>query len=103
MQLISSLIGAVEVTQERKKHIVNAHPEIKSYFNKLPLVLRNPDEIRKSKIDPHVLLFYKYFARIKKGKYLAAAVKTNKRNFLLTAYLTDKIKAGEIYETKKSF
>ena len=44
-------------------------------------------------------LFYKYFANIKGGKYLAVVVKINKRNFILTSYLTDKTITGKkIYE-----
>ncbi len=32
------------------------------------------------------------------GKYISVVFKINTRNFILTVYITDKIKAGEKYE-----
>ena len=95
-----SKIGKIfELTQERKKHIFEFHPDIKEYFSKIPRVLKEPNQIRESKHDSKVLLFYKYFANIKGGKYLAVVVKINRRNFILTSYLTDKTITGKkIYE-----
>lgn len=97
----SPLIGDIELTLERKLHITSAHPDLKMHINKLTQILKSSDAIQRSKIDKNVLLFYKYYARIKSGKYMCVAVKTNERNFVLTAYLTDKIKAGESYEKKE--
>lgn len=93
-----NILGPIELTEERKKHIIERHPELKSHINKFSQVLYHPDYVRKSKIDLEVLLFYKYFVSIKNGKYLTIAVKKDVRNFVLTAYLTDKIRAGEKYE-----
>jgi hypothetical protein len=99
MRFKSKIRKIIELTQERKNHIFEFHPDIKEYFSKISRVLKDPDQIRKSKHDPEVLLFYKYFANIRGGKYLAVVVKVNKRNFILTNYLTDKIITGEkIYE-----
>lgn len=97
----SQLIGDIELTSERKLHIATAHPELKNHFTKFTQVLKNPDEIRRSRLDKNVLLFYKYFDSIKSGKYISVAVKTNNRNFILTAYITDRIRIGERYETEK--
>lgn len=102
MKKFQSILGVVELTNERKSHILTAHPELKNYFEKFIDVLKNPDEIRISKIDKKVLLFYKYFATIQGGKYLSITVKIDKRNFVLTAYITDKIRAGVKYETEKN-
>ena len=85
----------VELTEERKKHIFEFHPELELYFAKVAETLKNPDEIRKSKHDREVLLFYKYFSKIKSGKYLVVVVKINQRNFILTCYLTDKALTGQ--------
>jgi len=98
--LQSSIIGSIELTKERLSHTYDAHPELKPHSRKLAQVIQNPDEIRRSRFDQNVLLFYKYFASIKGGKYINITVKTNNRNFVFTAYITDKIKAGEPYETK---
>lgn len=89
------------MTEERKNHIFEFHPDIKLHFSKITEVLENPNEIRKSKHDPEVLLFYRYFSNIKEGKYLTVVVKINKRSFILTCYLTDKILTGERIYGKK--
>lgn len=101
MQFRSVIGKIVELTLERKKHIIEYHPDVERHFAKIQEVLDSPDEIRKSKHDSKVLLFYKYFVNLKAGKYLAVVIKINKRNFVLTCYLTDKIKTGKkIYEKK---
>lgn len=99
--LYKSILGKdFELTIERKKHILNFHPDLKPYFSKLKQVFLKPDEIRISKSDRLVLLFYKYFAKIKAGKYIVGVVKTNGRAFILTAYFSNRILSGEIYEKK---
>ncbi|MBI2039562.1 hypothetical protein HYT18_00640 [Candidatus Microgenomates bacterium] len=101
MMIFQSIIGEVELTNERKSHIILKHPELKTHIKKISQVLSSPDTIRRSKLDEESLLFYKYFDTIKKGKYISVTVKKGKRNFILTAYITDKIRAGEIYESEK--
>lgn len=90
----------VELTSERKKHILLYHPDLEPYFSKIRATLVKPDEIRLSKSAPKVLLFYRYFDTIFNGKYIAVAVKTNDRWFVLTAYLTKRKLSGEKYEQK---
>lgn len=92
----------VELTQERKEHILEFHPDVESYLMKIPSTLESPDKIRRSRHNPEVLLFYKYFPEIRRGKYFVAVAKVNERSFILTCYLTDKIMTGEtIYEKNK--
>jgi len=56
-------------------------------------VLQSPDEIRLSKKDPSVYLFYKT-ERI--GRWVCAVTKRlNGEGFLITAYPTDAVKEGE--------
>ncbi|MBI2330307.1 hypothetical protein HYU94_02875 [Candidatus Daviesbacteria bacterium] len=90
-----------ELTAERKKHILNFHPDLKLYFSKLKDVFAKPEEIRISKSDPQVLLFYRYFAKIRKGKYIVGVVKMSSRSFVLTAYLSKSKLSGEKYEYEK--
>ena len=99
----SPIIGNVELTNERKIHILSSHPELKIHFERISQVLINPDEIRRSRLDKNVLLFYKFFAKVKSGKYINVTIKTGHRNFVLTSYITDKIRAGEKYETEKKY
>ena len=100
MQTFSaSVLGNVELTTERKAHVLKAHPELKPHLKKLSKVLSDPDEIRISRLDKNVLLFYKFFAKVKSGKYINVTVKTGDRNYILTAYITDRIRAGEKYDS----
>jgi len=98
MKYKTSIGKIVELTAERKGHIVDKHPELRPYFSKIKKVLLEPTEIRISKLDKHVLLIYGHFDNILGGKYLVTVVKINNRNFIITAHITDKIKAGEKYE-----
>ena len=55
--------------------------------------LRTPDEIRRSRSDPVVYLFYR-LERL--GRWICAVAKQlNDEGFLITAYPTDAIKEGE--------
>lgn len=102
MKFRTAIDITVELTEERKGHILEEHPELLDHFDKLKKVLLNPDEIRTSKTDQQVLLFYHYFAKIKSGLYIVVVIKTNERNFILTAHMTDKVKIGEKYEIQKN-
>lgn len=56
-------------------------------------VLRAPDEIRRSRSDPAVLLFYRLE---RPGRWLCTVTKRlDDEGFLITAYPTDAIKEGE--------
>ena len=88
----------IHLTLERKNHIFNFHPDFKPYFSKIEEILISSDVIRQTKEDKNVLIFYKYYQNILDGKYIAVVVKINQRNFILTAYLTKKIKTGVNYE-----
>lgn len=101
MSIFLTIIGEVELTTERESHIILKHPELKIHIKKISQVLSSPDTTRRSKLDPDALLFYKYFDKIEGGKYINVTVKKGERNFVLTAYITDRIRAGEIYESAK--
>ena len=100
MRFKTNLGKIAELTSERKSHIFLFHPDLKPYFDLIKAVLLDPDEVRVSRSDPRVLLFYKYFDIILGGKYIAVTVKTNGRWFILTSYLTNRILSGEIYEKR---
>ncbi len=89
MQKFDSRIGVIELTAERYGHITIFHPEIKSFHKHFGKTLIDPEIIRRSKSDPRVLIFYR---KLSASKLLAIVVKTNARNFILTAYFTNKIK-----------
>lgn len=69
------------------------HPVMAGHESDVKNVLRNPDEIRRSKIDSSVYLFYR---TQQKGRWVCAVSKRkNGEGFLITAYPTDVIKTGE--------
>jgi len=59
--------------------------------------LSQPNEIRRSKIDEDVFLYYK---KRDNKLYCAVTRHVRKEGFLITAYVADKIKEGEIVWTK---
>jgi|SRR3972149_4305366 len=68
------------------------HPEIEGKEEGVKECLRNPVEVRKSSEDEEVLLYYK-----QEGDYFLCVVvrHLNGEGFIITAYITDKIKEGE--------
>lgn len=69
------------------------HPVLRDHEDDIRKVLSDPDEIRRSRKDPDVLLFY----RGKSPRWFCAVTKHEKEEgFLITAYPTDAIKAGEV-------
>ncbi len=72
------------------------HPVMKGKDNIVKSVLQMPDEIRQSKMDKDVFLYYKQFDRL----YCMVVKHMGKEGFLITAYPVDKIKEGEIVWTK---
>lgn len=62
------------------------------------LSLKSPDQIRRSKQDLRVHLYYKSIGNL----YVCAVADhaTSKQGYLITAYLTDRIKEGEKVHVK---
>ena len=71
---------------------INKHPVMAGRESSVRLALRNPDEIRQSRTDPEVLLFYK--AEGARRWVCAVAKQAHDQAFLVTAYPTDAIKEG---------
>lgn len=69
------------------------HPTVKGKELEVKQTLGESDEIRVSRRDKAVLLFYKIFDK----RYLCVVVRFfKKRGFIVTAYWTKKIKEGEL-------
>lgn len=85
MQRFSSRFGPVELTQERWQHIIIFHPEVRPVQKYFQRTLAQPKLIKRSKTDPKVFICYR---SIPGQKFLAIVIKTNTRNFVLTAYIT---------------
>ncbi len=97
MKTLKDCFGhAVRLTDERLAHILE-HAEMKGMGTEIERVLREPQLVRRSLSDAAVRLFYEFYARtIVGGKWLCVVVKYAENDaFVVTAYLTDKPKAGE--------
>ena len=84
----------VKVTRSYWQIIVSVkHPVMAGHEKDVKAALEYPEEIRKSRTDAAVYFFYK---TQRKGRWVCAvSKKTNGEGFLITAYPTDSIKAGE--------
>jgi len=88
----------IRLTQERLAHL-SEHPEMKKQEDKLVETLLEPDVVIQSQSDETVRLFHRlYKGTIVGDKYLCVVVKYPQAGnaFIITAYLTDKIKTGGI-------
>jgi hypothetical protein len=83
----------VTCTQKYWDFIVQSkHPALRGHLEDVKATLSAPTEIRRSKKDPHVFLFY---AAHQTRWICAVTKKSDDTGFLITAYPTDSIKAGE--------
>ncbi len=74
-----------------KKIVETKHPSIRGKEEEVKRALETPFEIRASKSDENVHLYYLYL----EDKYLCVVVKNlNDQGFIITAYFTEKIKEG---------
>lgn len=88
MERFASPFGPVELTTERERHIMLFHPEVRGQRRHVAAAFAEPEVIRRSRFDPKTFILYRMISH---GEYLAIVVKTNHRNFILTAYLTRNI------------
>jgi hypothetical protein len=83
----------VRVTRRRWELITTAkHPIMAGRESLVLAALEAPDEVRQSRIDSQVLLFYK--AEATRRWTCAVAKRAAEGAFLITAYPTDAIKEG---------
>jgi hypothetical protein len=84
---------SVRLTANRWRLIVTAkHPVMAGRESLVRAALESPDEVRQSRIDSQVLLFYK--AEATKRWTCAVAKRLADTGFLISAYPTDAIKEG---------
>lgn len=85
----------VRLSDERWRIISEIkHPALVGHREEIVDTLANPDEIRRSKSDEQVFLFYRAY---REQRWFCAVTKNaGDSGFLITAYQTSAIKAGEI-------
>ena len=83
----------VRLTRERWQFITTAkHPVMAGREDVVKVTLENPEQIRQSRSNPQVLLFY--HAEGSSRWVCAVAKRAADQGFLITAYATDAIKEG---------
>ena len=93
-QLKTPLGVVVRTTKEYWEIIVSAkHPSVKRFEGEVTKTLENPDQIRRSKQDPRVHLYYKSIGKL--FMCIVADHINSEEGYVITAYLTDRIKEGE--------
>lgn len=87
---------AIRLTDERLAHI-HEHPEMLRLDTAIEETLAHPQFVVQSASDEQASLYYRFYVGTMVGdKYLCVVVKVLPGDaFVLTAYLTDKVKEGE--------
>ena len=88
----------VTLTAERWNHIVLRHPEMDIYLDELKKVLQNPDLIIQDNLDFNIIFYHKYY---KEEKQYIVLVVEEEKEFIITAYITQKPKRGTVLWQKK--
>ena len=92
-EALTPLGFTVRVTRGRWRLITTIkHPVMRGHEGTVKQTLENPEQIRRSRSDPHALLFYQ--AAGEKRWVCAVAKHTTEHGILITAYPTDAIKEG---------
>lgn len=91
MRIFRSLWGKIELTEERRRHITAFHPDVASYLRYVDATLRAPERMTRSKHDRDVVICYRQLPKRKLFLAIVIRLKPN-NNFILTAYVTNKIK-----------
>ena len=85
---------SVRISQSYWELIVTVkHPTMAGMEAEVQKTLREPDEVRRSRSDANVYLFYR--EQYTQRWFCAVARRLNGDGFLITTYPTDSIKVGE--------
>lgn len=88
----------IRLTDERWRHI-EQHPEMRGFWHALAETLSEPEIVVESLSDPEATLYYRFYSQtIVGGKHLCVVAKNWRRDdaFMVTAYLTDRVKKGNV-------
>lgn len=84
----------IRTTKEYWEQIAKIkHPSITEHESEVKEALKNPDEIRKSRKDAKVYLYYKRIGKL--NVFVVTEHAGGSEGYIITAYLTDRIKEGE--------
>ena|SRR3990167_6022710 len=83
----------IRLTDERWQHIIERHPEISGHLSKIKSAIQDPEIIVKNRYNQSERYYHQYFKSLK--DYLIVIIEYEK-NFVITAFISRKIKKGEI-------
>jgi hypothetical protein len=92
-EICTKLKKRIKLTEFCWKQILVKHPIMQNKEMLVMNTLSEPDKIRKSRIDPTVFLYY---SKIDEKIICVVCKHLNKEGFIITSYLTDRIKVGGI-------
>ena len=95
MDFIDIFNRRIGLPDERWNHIIDTHPEIKELLKELEGALLDPELIKRSVYNENVVLFYRHYKHIYEGKYMCVVVRLDEKS-IVTAYITDRIKSGDV-------
>ncbi len=85
----------ISVTSDYWEYIVTIkHPHMKGREKEVVEALKNPSEVRRSKRDNNVYLFYRKIIYDDRPRHICVVVNKTE-GFVITTYITDRIKEGE--------
>jgi hypothetical protein len=92
-------MGEVELTDERKNHIADTHPDLlPECIQYLADTLADPDQIRQSGHFANARMFSRWFDGLRNGKYLVVVAVSDKfpaeRHWIITAYIARRLSSS---------
>lgn len=84
---------SIRLTEERWQHIIERHPETKRHLSKIQSTIQNPDIIVINQYNQSERYYHKYFKSLE--NYLIVVIEYKKK-FIITAFISRKIKKGKI-------
>ncbi len=93
--------GAVELTEERERHIRNRHPDLlPDHGDCIIATVADPDQARRSSRVGNAVLLTKWFPDLRGGRHVVAVIVDDPahgfRPWIITAYLARKLAEGEV-------
>ena len=84
----------IVLTAEQWNHIVLRHPEVQGLLHEIEATIASPQYIVRSSKADYVYLYHRKFKKLQ-AAYMVIVYHTT-RKFVITAYLSDVIKQGEL-------
>ena len=95
------LKGAVELTDERERHIAERHPDLlPEHRDRIAQTLAEPDQVRRSARFGNARSFSRWYTDVRQGKHVVVVVVSQpdptERHWIITAYIARRLAEGEV-------